>query len=293
MELHMTELTISCPRGHGTLAAMVPETLDGSSREVGFCSVCAGMWIPPDLVASMVPEEVRAEMVWAKLDEPGAECSCGRFPGQLTFRSQQIGGVVIDRCDQCVCLWLDGGELDGLGGPGIGDCVAETFVTGAAIVTTWGMGGDSEDRIEHRVIDGADVTIWYDDEPAPGEPTRFSWRGQLAKNDIRGTVGKETAGTRLLRKLGIKDIEVGEPEFDAKFRIVSSDEASMRRWLQRPEVPAALWAVRQRAAGVLNIWRDGFEVTGWLPDGSPTPDTELDHACETLYRSLRSTTTAT
>jgi hypothetical protein len=281
------QLTISCPRGHGPLAAMVPETLDGARGEVGFCAICGGMWVPHSLVAGMVPEKVRVDLVWAEAGEPCIECSCGRFPGQMTFRTQQVGDVVIDRCDQCVCLWLDGGELEDMGGSGIGDFVAESFSGDASIVKTWGMGGDPGDRVEERSVDGAAVQTWYDDEPKPGDPTRFSWRGELAESSVRGTVGRETSATRLLRKLGISDIEVGDAEFDNEFKVISSDEDSMHAWVARSEVRAALWAVRRRAAGIVSIWREGFEVTGWLSDGVPIPDTAIETACETLYRSLR------
>ncbi len=98
------QLTVSCPRGHGPLAALVPETLDGVRRAVGFCAVCGGMWVPHDLVQSMLPEKVRVDLVWAEVDEPCIECSCGRFPGKMTFRSQQIGDVgSIAATSVCVC----------------------------------------------------------------------------------------------------------------------------------------------------------------------------------------------
>ncbi len=280
------QLTVSCPRGHGPLAALVPETLDGVRRAVGFCAVCGGMWVPHDLVQSMLPEKVRVDLVWAEVDEPCIECSCGRFPGKMTFRSQQIGDVEIDRCDECVCLWLDGGEIEDLGGSGIGDFTDESFSVGAGVVTTFGMGADPGDRVEQRSLSGADVQIRYDDEPKPGDPTSFSWRGELADSALRGTVGKETSATRLLRKLGVCDIEVGDAEFDSEFHIVSSEEEKMRSWVERPEVREALWAVRNRAAGIVSIWRGGFEVTGWLADTALVPDSQLEAACEILYRSL-------
>ncbi len=148
------------------------------------------------------------------------------------------------------------------------------------------MGADPGDRVEQRSLSGADVQIWYDDEPKPGDPTSFSWRGELADSALRGTVGKETSATRLLRKLGVCDIEVGDAEFDSEFHIVSSEEEKMRSWVERPEVREALWAVRNRAAGIVSIWRGGFEVTGWLADTALVPDSQLEAACEILYRSL-------
>ena len=149
------------------------------------------------------------------------------------------------------------------------------------------MGADPGDRVEHRSLDGADVQISYDDEPKPGEPTSFSWRGALADSALRGTVGKETAVTLLLRKLGVSDIEVGDAEFDSEFHIISSDEEQMRSWVERPAVREALLAVRRRAACIVSIWRQGFEVTGQLPDDATVPDPQLESFCEALYRSAR------
>jgi len=284
----MTEkLTVSCPRGHGPLVTVAPDTLDGAWLEVGFCRTCSGLWIPQEGVRSLIPKELLDDLVWARVEEHCMDCSCGRFPGRLTFRSQQIGSVEIDRCDECVCLWLDGGELGGLGGKDSQRVVSDSFQIGAEMVQTWGMGGDDQDRRVQRSIDGAQVDIWYDDEPQPGVPTRFSWHADLVGCGVRGSLGKESAVTRMLRRVGVSDIEVGDAEFDREFHIVSSDDAAMKSWLARPEVLPALRVIRSRADASVHIRRDGFEVGGWVLDGTVAPDVELEAACETLYRSLR------
>jgi hypothetical protein len=205
----------------------------------------------------------------------------------MTFRSQQIGSVEIDRCDECACLWLDGGELGGLGGKDSQRVVSDSFQIGADIVQTFGMGGDADDRRVQRNIDGGQIEIWYDDEPQPGVPTRFSWHAELADCGVRGSLGKETVVTRLLRKIGVSDIEVGDAGFDREFHIASSDGEAMKSWLARPEVLPALRIIRQRADASVHIRRDGFDVAGWVSDGTVAPDAELEAACETLYRSLR------
>ncbi len=284
----MTEtLTVSCPRGHGPLVTVAPDTLDGASLEVGFCRTCSGLWVPHDGVPSLIPQALLDDLVWARVEEHCMDCSCGRFPHRLTFRSQQLGSVEIDRCDECVCLWLDGGELGGLGGKESQRIVSDSFQVGADMVQTFGMGGDDQDRRVQRSIDGAQVDIWYDDEPQPGVPTRFSWQAELGDCGVRGSLGKENAVTLLLRKLGVSDIEVGDAEFDREFHIVSSDEEAMRAWLLRSEVLPALRVIRQRADASVHIRRDGFEVAGWVSDATVAPDAELEAACETLYRSLR------
>jgi len=297
----MTEtLTVSCPRGHGPLVTVAPDTLDGSWLEVGFCRTCSGLWVPHAGVASLIPQVLLDDLVWARVEEHCMDCSCGRFPGQLTFRSQQIGGggdvktdavlaqvVEIDRCDECVCLWLDGGELGGLGGKDSQRVVSDSFQIDAEMVQIWGMGGDVGDRRAQRNIDGAQVDVWYDDEPQPGVQTRFSWHAELADCGVRGSLGKENKVTRLLRRVGVSDIEVGDAEFDSEFHIVSSDGAAMRAWLARPEVLPALRVIRQRSDASVHIRRDGFEVAGWVSDGTVAPDAELEAACATLYGSLR------
>ena len=158
--------SVPCPRGHGLLVGVVPETLDGSQSPVGFCQTCKGLWVPHDLVHSLIPQDLLDDLVWAPVSkEASMHCSCG-FPGQSTFRSQRIGAggpvhtdaelaevVTIDRSDQCACLWLDSGEVAGLGGKDSIRVVSERFEVSEAVLVTYGMGGDPNDRLKEVQID--------------------------------------------------------------------------------------------------------------------------------------------
>ncbi len=308
-------VTVCCPKNHGPLARLTPATFDGVQVEIGGCWKCGGLWVPVDVVQHLFPEEQRVRFAETGFTDVGP--GCGRCPDSPAMRSQRVQGIEIDRCFECLCLWLDGGELWLLGGGdqsavqdrGLCDVCGQSrdsasrsrtalgwvcgrcrsqqpLRVGAAVVHTLGLGGDSGDGIHRREVDGAVVESMYD--AAPGTPTLFQWRGPLADSSVRGTVGYETRLSNVLRTVGIRDIEVGDPTFDARFKVTSAGDEAMLGWLSSQVIRDDLMALADIGGCVVLVDRDGMSILGELSPESEMPLPVLEDACERVYLSLRS-----
>jgi Zn-finger nucleic acid-binding protein len=104
----------SCPVCHRPLAGA---TIDGR-HPIDACTTCDGLLIPLPLFATTLMAKRRAavtpsvfpERVSSRDLERVVQCpSCGRT--MITDWYYGPGHVVIDRCEECGLIWLDGGEL--------------------------------------------------------------------------------------------------------------------------------------------------------------------------------------
>lgn len=306
----MSTSQIDCPRDHGPLKALSPATLDGASVTVGGCLTCGGMWVPATVVRSLFPEALLIR--FAESGYQSAGMACRRCASAPPLRQQVVSGIEIDRCTECSGLWLDGGELGSLGG-GTSEAASRTTcdvcahplpVGGAQsalgqlcdsclrnppleldsdVVLTFGMGGEAGDRMIRKQLDGAAVEVLWDEEDGH---LRFQWRGELLQNDVRGSITHENRMTRLFRRMGVRDLEFGERDFDAVFNIRAEREEPMLQWLGQPPIQQALLSLYDQIGITVQLSRERLVIEGDTPPGRVDPES-IEAACEGLFRSLR------
>jgi Zn-finger nucleic acid-binding protein len=109
-----TSSAYQCPVCHQPLAAA---TIDHRQR-VDACAVCTGLLMPLRLFATTVIAKRRAAATRVVVPRPASTrdldrhiaCpNCGET--MVTDWYYGPGNVVIDRCEPCELVWLDGGEL--------------------------------------------------------------------------------------------------------------------------------------------------------------------------------------
>jgi hypothetical protein len=97
--------------------ALAAATIDNRQR-IDACTVCTGLLMPLPLFATTVMAKRRAAVTPAVVPRPNSTrdldrhivCpNCGE--AMLTDWYYGPGNVVIDRCEPCELVWLDGGEL--------------------------------------------------------------------------------------------------------------------------------------------------------------------------------------
>lgn len=305
-------LHVECSRDGLPLLALEPATLDGSRIEVGGCSMCGGIWVAPEDARALFPAALLSR--FAETGYSGEGPACGRCEDKPVMRSQKVDGVEIDRCETCLGLWLDGGELWSLGGGSeTAACGDSCDVCGGGLLASssektalgqmcghclsrgplrlskavghgFGMGGQANDSLTQRRIDGAAVSIRYDEE---NEGVYFEWAGELVTSPVRCTVGYETRFSRILRSVGWSDTEIGDTKFDDTFKISVGIEEPVLRWLSTQSIRDALWVLEGSSRAVVHVDQAVFAVTATLPIGTSLPLKTLEDACEVLYRSLR------
>ncbi|HCP47867.1 MAG TPA: hypothetical protein DIU15_17645 [Deltaproteobacteria bacterium] len=302
---------VQCPRGHGDLTAVRPPTPDGAASEVGHCAECGGLWIPGEEVRHFFSPDMLVR--FAESGATGSGPPCGRCTAEAHMSCYTFDGVEVDRCHTCFGLWLDLGELEGLGGgahrdTSMGHCLfcarrthrdPETGTTPVLCASclkgsplevkrgsshTMGMGGEAGDRITNTTIQGGRVQVLYDEED---ESILFCWDGEIANSPVRCTVAYETQVTRIFRSLGFNDLELGEPAFDAQFNVLSSTPEETRDWLNAPGVRPAMDVIAREASAFVYVNGDGLRILGELPLKSVVPNEPLEQACVALYLSLR------
>lgn len=307
-------IPVACPRGHGDLVTLSPATLDGSRRLVGGCWTCGGIWVPVEAVPSLFPEALLRRFAESGYKDVGPRC--GRCPGGPEMRQQHIQHVEVDRCQTCLALWLDGQEFRALGGGAeaagqamtcdvcalelapFGNTVASTVfgrvcppcVTAAPLVVSTevhlslGMGGEKGDRIITREVLGASVRSTYDEE---GSALRWQFTGELHGCPVRGSLTHENRLSRMLRAIGVSDLESGVDAFDDVWLVRAERDDPMLAFLDSPGVTDHLMTLHQRVGATVLIGRDHFTCEGNAPAGGPVPDQALEDAADALYLALR------
>jgi Zn-finger nucleic acid-binding protein len=104
----------ACPVCGQTLVAA---TIDGRDR-IDACTGCEGLLIPLPLFATTVAAKRRTAVTPAVLPPGGQARDLARRINCPNCREEMLtdwyygpGRVVIDRCEPCELVWLDGGEL--------------------------------------------------------------------------------------------------------------------------------------------------------------------------------------
>lgn len=243
----------------------------------------------------------------------GSGPHCGRCASKPFMSCQTFESIEVDRCLECFGMWLDGGELEALGGghdrdSSTGHCLmcarpthrdqssgartalcpscmqGSPLAVDRATSHSFGMGADSGDRTTTTTIQGGRVRFFYDQEE---EGTLFCWDGELANNEVRGTVSYENLVTRLFRRAGFVDLELEDEAFDNQFKVVSSTPEQTLDWLRGPGVREGLETIARETGGVVSISHDQLRILGEQSLESPVPNPPLEEACKALYLSLR------
>jgi hypothetical protein len=290
---------VICPRGHGPLNRFVPATWDGTSIVIGGCRTCGGMWIPVWAIRSLLPEELPLAMAQVSVSEEAPRCrSCANTP---RMSQQYFGGVEVDRCLYCHSLWLDGGELAGLGAA-VDEAISHPACDACAMLTTrdnlveTGMGllcpacltGSALTIAPAPVAgprpSGSAVTEWQ--PGAKGGETLFEFRGALQACPVHGSITHENRLSRMMKAMGSTDIEAGHPRFDARFLVKAKPEEPMRRWISSGRVAEDLLLLDGEGGCTARIDGEGLEIRGSQRAGKPTPNPAVEQAAERLYQAL-------
>jgi len=271
------------------------------------------MWVPVHAIRGLFPAGLLTYFSEQGYTEEGPRCpACTRSPA---MRQQRIQGVEIDRCLYCLGLWLDGGELFALGGgvegaPSPSTCdVCGVGVPASDGPSPGGLGTlcrvcrhaqpldlaartdprlrPLPDGVARQQVAGGTVQIAWDISDQ-GEETLFELRGELPDHPVRGSLTHENRMTSTLRALGVKDVEVGQIDFDRRFLIKADFEEAMLRWLRQPGVTDDLLLLDSRGGCEVRIDRGMVSILGELPFGQPVPDVELEAAAVRVYKALRS-----
>lgn len=295
----MSSLVVECPRGHGPLHAVTLSGKDAARAPVGACSICGGLWMAADVVPLVFPAEQLAQMATVGVSGRGPDCT--RCPGVQLLQTQVVNGVALDRCPECAGMWLDGGELGALlddSDPGCvacgatraeglalcGSCASLPQLEESAVVEMpFGLGGQAGDRTFHTSVDGNKVVVSYDEHSGG---TMLSWVGHLSACPLKLSVGYETALTRLLGRVGLRDLQVGEPRFDAMFLLDAVDPELALRVLERADVQSALMELGELYRATVEVTTFGVIVTGATQRRFAPPDPAFEHAATTLFRAV-------
>lgn len=93
-----------CPRDNTNL---IPK--DFKHHQVNYCSSCKGLWLPGDIVPSLLSSSANGRIRNLQ-HATGSALSC---PGQCaTLLEMRINGIIIDVCSSCGGVWLDRGEIE-------------------------------------------------------------------------------------------------------------------------------------------------------------------------------------
>lgn len=96
--------TMYCPRDKTNLIAK-----DIKHHQVNYCSSCKGLWLPGDIVPSLLSSSANGRIRNLQ-HTTGSPLSC---PGQCaTLLEMRINGIVMDVCPSCGGVWLDRGEIE-------------------------------------------------------------------------------------------------------------------------------------------------------------------------------------
>lgn len=306
----MATIQLVCPHDHGPLKSLSPATLDGARIAVGGCLTCGGLWVPATAVRSLFPEELLVRFAESGYKSVGPPCRrCSSSPA---MQQQVVSGIEVDRCTECSALWLDGGELWSLGGgteeaesQTTCDVCAHPLPRGGArgalgqlcesclradvleidsdVVVAWGMGGEAGDRLVRKRVDGADVEVMWDEDK---DHLYFQWHAELLRNEVRGSISHENGMSRLLRKMGVRDLEFGMRDFDATFVIRAERKEPMVEWLGQAAVRDALMSLYEQVGITVQLTRDTVVFEGETTVGGVRPE-DVEALCEGLFRTLQ------
>lgn len=94
---------MNCPRDNTGLILK-----DVKQHHVYCCSCCKGLWLPGDVVPSLLSSSVIGRIRNLQHTK-GSPLSCPRQCAALL--EMRINGIVMDVCSSCNGVWLDRGEI--------------------------------------------------------------------------------------------------------------------------------------------------------------------------------------
>lgn len=95
---------MQCPRDKTDLTLKVFK-----QHQVYYCSCCKGLWLPGDIVPSLLSGSANGRIRNLK-EKTSSRLSCPRQCATLV--EMRINGIVMDVCSACNGVWLDRGEIE-------------------------------------------------------------------------------------------------------------------------------------------------------------------------------------
>jgi Zn-finger nucleic acid-binding protein len=128
-----------------------------SNIRIRYCTKCRGLLVPMEILQSLM-QELRAEKRTATIQPPADAADLRRKINCPQCRRRMDahfyagpGNVVIDSCENCSVIWLDGGELMRIvKAPEEQFATTETFLASSSIDPT-----ESRDNLTNSAVDVA------------------------------------------------------------------------------------------------------------------------------------------
>jgi hypothetical protein len=133
---------------------------------------------------------------------------------------------------------------------------------------------------------GGHVESGWDVDP-DGDSTLFEFRGELRDSAVRGSLTHEGRMTRMLRAIGVTDIEIGHQAFDDRFCVKAEFDVPMRRWLKATGVADRLLELDSVGGCTVRADRHRLVIRGEQAAHLPAPNPVMVDAASFVYSVLR------